>query len=122
VRFYQKPFDIDELAADILNVLEAPGLPVGRAGISIYSYLGLIAAERCSCRLKVSADDNISGELVFVQGELYDAACGDQHGEDAARALIQPRPCSFGIRFSDDDDATKQIFTPMDAIIRQSLP
>ena len=122
LRFYQKPFDIEELAADILSVLDTPDQPFDGAGISIYSYLGLIAAEQCSCLLKVSAGDDLSGELVFIRGELYDAVCGNQNGEDAARALIQPRPCCFGISFSGDEDAEKRIFTPLDTIIRQSLP
>ncbi|MFH1982320.1 MAG: response regulator [Pseudomonadota bacterium] len=122
LRFYHKPFDLEEMAADVLTVLSDPEFIGDRAGISIYSFLQLIQLEQVSCRLDVDADAGLSGHLLFRDGNLLDAVCGDKlTGDDAARALIQRRKARFGIRFFPKDDASHRVTLPLETFIGQSL-
>lgn len=121
LRFYHKPFDLVDMAADVLAVLDDPEFAGDRSGVSIYSFLQLIQLEQVSCRLDVDGDDGFSGHLLFRDGKLLDAVCGDaQTGDDAARELIKPRKARFGIRFFPKDDHAQRVTQPLDTFVRQS--
>ena len=122
LRFYHKPFDLEDMAADALAMLDDPEFIGDRSGVSIYSFLQLIQLEQVSCRLDVDGDDGSSGHLLFRDGQLLDAVYGDTlTGDDAARELIKPRKARFGIRFFPKDDDAHRVTQPLETFVRQSL-
>jgi hypothetical protein len=57
-------------------------------GLSVGSFLQVIAMEQQTCMLEVYHSTNHYGHFCFVGGALYDAVCGDMDGEEAAMEMI----------------------------------
>lgn len=57
-------------------------------GLSVGSFLQVIAMEQQTCIMEVYLNANHWGHFCFVEGELYDAVCGDMGGEIAAMEMI----------------------------------
>jgi hypothetical protein len=57
-------------------------------GLSVGSFLQVIAMERQTCIMEVYLNADHWGHFCFVQGELYDAVCGELEGEKAAMEMI----------------------------------
>jgi len=122
LRFYHKPFDPAEMAAEVVAVLDDPSFAEDRSGVSIYSFLQLIQLEQVNCRLDVDAADGASGSLLFLNGRLWDAECADGRcGDVAARELIRPRKARYGIRFFPKDDGPCRVSLPLDTFVDRSL-
>lgn len=60
-------------------------------GLSVGSFLQVIAMERQTCIMEVYLNAGHWGHFCFVQGELYDAVCGELEGEKAAMEMIVDR-------------------------------
>ena len=120
LQFFQKPFEIDDLARAILDVLKRDKALDAIQAISIESFLHMIVMERASCIFEVKSPDKPTGLLYFDSGELLDAECGDLGGEAAALELITRKPASFGFKFYPDKSVGKRIFTDIDLLIRQA--
>ncbi len=57
-------------------------------GLSVGSFLQVIAMERQTCIMEVYLNANHWGHFCFVEGELYDAVYGKLNGEAAAMEMI----------------------------------
>ncbi|MEE9913246.1 MAG: DUF4388 domain-containing protein [Deltaproteobacteria bacterium] len=57
-------------------------------GLSVGSFLQVIAMEQQTCIMEVYLNTNHWGHFCFVEGELYDAVYGDLSGETAAMEMI----------------------------------
>ncbi len=57
-------------------------------GLSVGSFLQVIAMEQQTCIMEVYLNASHWGHFCFVEGELYDAVCGDMGGEIAAMEMI----------------------------------
>ncbi len=57
-------------------------------GLSVGSFLQVIAMERQTCIMEVYLDSNHWGHFCFVEGELHDAVFGELTGEPAAMEMI----------------------------------
>ncbi len=120
LQFFQKPFEIDDLAQAILAVLKRDKALDGVQAISIENFLHMIVMEKASCIFEVKSPDKPTGLLYFDNGELLDAQCGDLGGEAAALELIPRKPASFGFKFYPDKSVDKRIFTDLEQLIRQA--
>ena len=87
MRLLDKAVDFDLLLEAVMQELE--DLPTGSIrGISTSGFLQMIELEQKSCLLEVQSPGQPPGHLYIVQGDIYDAACGDSAGEDAAYRVI----------------------------------
>lgn len=57
-------------------------------GLSVGSFLQVIAMDQQTCIMEVYKDANHKGHFCFVEGELYDAICNELDGETAAMEMI----------------------------------
>lgn len=57
-------------------------------GLSVGSFLQVIAMERQTCMMEVYLNPQNWGHFCFVEGDLYDAVYGDLSGEQAAMEMI----------------------------------
>jgi len=87
--FLEKPLGLSELAQAIIHGVVRGSDAGSMKGISIGSFLQLIAMEQKTCLLEISADGkDRKGFFYFNKGELYDAINGDLKGEGAAIEMI----------------------------------
>jgi predicted regulator of Ras-like GTPase activity (Roadblock/LC7/MglB family)/CheY-like chemotaxis protein len=85
-QYIDKPLDYKELAAKILEELEASSRGYIH-GITLPAFLQLVEMEKKSCTLRVRAGDRL-GYLYMVKGELVDARAGALAGEEAAFEIV----------------------------------
>ena len=76
----------DAPAAETISKEELQRWPL--FGLSVGSFLQVIAMEQQTCIMEVYLDANHTGHFCFVEGELYDSVCGDLNGENAAMEMI----------------------------------
>jgi len=88
VRFFQKPFQFDELADGILQALDQDVPSGALKGISVASFLQMIELEQKTCLLEVQAPGKEKGLFYFQEGLPHDALYGNLKGEAAAFEII----------------------------------
>ena len=83
--YLDKPLSLDTLLDKIEQVLE--GSAAGRIeGITIPTFLQMIALEKKTCTLHIRAGKSV-GEVGMYQGALSHAVCDDLSGEEAAMKI-----------------------------------
>jgi hypothetical protein len=79
-------------------------------GVSLASFLQMLEQERKNCTLKVASDD-VSGCFFFEEGELIDAECGQQVGQEAVYSLLTLENPVFKV--TDAEDRLHRITQPL---------
>lgn len=109
LRFFHKPFDIEDLARAIMDILgQKPG-DDARHRISLESFVHMIEMEQISCALEIESAANMTGSLFFKNGMLYDAECKNLTGEAAALKLIPQKIETFRFRVLPPKDVARRI-------------
>ena len=121
LRFYQKPFDIENLATDILNALNRDMAKSGRPSVSVVSFLVMIQSEKTTCIFEVQAPERKPGVFYFDKGVLLDAAFEDLSGEAAVMALIPLRTAAFRVRFFPEEPVARRIKADLGELIERAL-
>ncbi len=86
MQYLEKPLDLEMLRNGIINGLkEGPKSYI--RGITLATFLQLMAAERKNCTLKVTVGEQV-GYLYVQRGELIDAECAELQGEAAAMEIV----------------------------------
>jgi hypothetical protein len=57
-------------------------------GLSVGSFIQLISMDQQTCLVEVHHSENKRGIFYFIEGDLYNAKCGDLEGEEAAIEMI----------------------------------
>ncbi len=121
LRFYQKPFEIDDLATAIIEVLDQDQDQRTLHGISLISFLHMIQMEQTTCSFEIEATGKESGTLFFDKGILVNAVCGELTGEAAAIDLIPRTLAAFRFKFFLEDKLERQINTDLDDLISKAI-
>lgn len=79
-------------------------------GVSLASFLQMLEQERKSCTLIVESDGQ-SGSLFFDEGELSDAECGGEAGQEAVYELLTWDNPSFSV--NEPEDRLRRINQPL---------
>ena len=83
-------------------------------GVSLASFLQMLEQERKSCTLKVTSGD-VKGSLYFEEGELIDAECEGEVGQDAVYTLLAFDNPTFKV--SELEDRLHRITLPLAHIL-----
>lgn len=67
-------------------------------GLSVGSFLQVIAMDQQTCLLEVYRNGNQKGHFCLIQGSLFDASCGEFEGEEAALEMIAWENVRLNIR------------------------
>ena len=121
LRFFQKPFDIDDFAHAIISALERKENLEDVKGISLLSILDLIQMEETTCMFEVETPAGPAGVMYFEDGILYDAKCGDLTGEAAALELISGEFAKYRFKFSPEIEVPRRIKTDLHDLIRNVI-
>lgn len=118
LRFYEKPFDINELAISALAAVGRQRNISTCGGIKLPDFINLAAADRVTATITVTQGDHPPCKLFLKEGKLIDAILNDEHGEAAAiGALAWPSP-NFAIDFGIPDNIEKKIKSPLPQLLR----
>ena len=95
----EKPFDIDTLEQAIHQALDTHDEQrCSLSGLSLGSFLQLVAMEQKTVHLKVFHPVGKSGSLFFRDGELIDAEYDDLCGDEAVLEMLQWENVRVGIK------------------------
>lgn len=86
-------------------------------GVSLASFLQMLEQERKTCTLVVECEDR-SGRLYFNEGDLIDAECGGDIGQEAVYSLLTWQGPSF--RVTGPEDRLQRINLPLAHILLQA--
>ncbi|MCG6895184.1 MAG: response regulator [Desulfobacteraceae bacterium] len=118
LRFFHKPFDVDDLARAILTALEERPNHVRQRGISLAKFLHLIAMEQGTCQVDVESHDKEAGSLYFENGVLLHAHTGDLSGESAALAILSSPYSRYSIQPSQEVRKSRTVKADLSELIR----
>ena len=120
MRLLDKAVDFDLLLEAVMQELE--DLPTGSiSGISTSGFLQMIEMEQKTCLLEVQSPGQPPGQLYVVQGDIYDAACGDSAGEDAAYRIIGWDKVQLFMKELPTNKIQKRIDKSTMAVVMESL-
>jgi len=89
-------------------------------GLSLGSFLQAISMDQQTCILEVCRDGD-RGSFFFVQGNLYDAACGSLDGEGAALELVSWEGVRFNIKkIADKSRVLRKITRSLISLLMES--
>lgn len=118
LRFYDKPFDVDEMAASAIAALNRKRHPNACGGIQLADFINIAAMDRATATITVTQQGNAPCKLFLKEGELIDAATTDDRGESAAIvAMSWPYP-KYAIDFGIPDGIERTITTPLPQLLR----
>jgi CheY-like chemotaxis protein len=118
LRYYEKPFDVDELAISVIAALNRRQDPNTCGGINLPYFISLAAIDRATASITVTQQDQPPCKLFLKEGELIDAITADERGEPAAiHAMSWPSP-NYSIDFGIPDGIERTITTPLTQLLR----
>jgi len=121
LRFFQKPFDIDDFSHAIIAALERKENLEDVKGISLLSILDLIQMDETTCMFEVETPAGLTGVMYFKNGILYDAKCGDLTGEPAALEIISGELANYRFKFSPEIEVPRRIKMDLQDLIHNVI-
>lgn len=120
LRFFHKPFDIEDLARAVLDILGQKPADNALHGISLESFLHIIEMEQLSCVLEIESAAKVPGVMFFKNGVLYDAECENLKGEPAALNLMPQKIETFRFKVLPVKDVTRRIQTSLTQLFHKA--
>jgi len=117
LRFFQKPFEVDDLAHAILADLKRDDSRDYFQGIHLFSFLNLIQIEKSTCAFEILSPDKPGGVLYFQNGILYDAECEDLKSEAAALELIAREKSTYRFKSLHEKEVPRTITSELHELI-----
>ena len=118
IRFFDKPYDPDDLAHAILAALDRTEAPQTPDGLRLLSFLHMIQMEGLSCGFRVTVPEGPDGLLCFENGILIDARCGEAAGEEAFVRIMKRNIASYAFVDLPDPLPPRRIRADLDELIR----
>ncbi|MDF1594156.1 MAG: response regulator [Desulfobacterales bacterium] len=121
LRFFHKPFIIEDLARAVIDILGQNVSDEAFHGISLESFLHIIEMEQISCMLEMESSAKTPGVMYFKNGILYDAVCKNLKGEPAALELIPQKMETFRFKILPAKDGVRRIQTSLTDLFHKAL-
>ncbi len=120
LRFFEKPFEMKELAEAVVATLNRDVTSTPVKTISLVNFLSIVELYQTSCRLDIEEPGQTPGVLYFENGLLYDAVCGELTGEAAALELLARIEPTFAINFAAQKEVPRRIETDLKILINKA--
>ncbi len=120
IRFYRKPFHVDDFARDLLKALNLSYEALAQGRISLHYLLRIAEMEQVTCTFEIRSAGGPAGVMHFHHGILLDASCKDKRGEDAAIELLRLSNTAFKVSFCSEEIATRRINRDLGAILQRA--
>ena len=121
LRFFHKPFIIEDLARAVIDILGQKVSDDAFHGISLRSFLHIIEIEQISCMLEIESFAKTTGVMFFKNGVLYDAECKNLIGEPAALKLIPQKIETFRFNVLPVKNDARRIQTSLTELFHKAL-
>ena len=120
LRFFPKPFEIDDFVRAVLETVDRD-IPRGVLhGISVASVCTMIEMEKKSCLFEVKPSGEERGLLYFDRGILYDASSAGIKGEAAAIQILGHAKAAFKFRHFPEKKIPRRIKKPLGALVEEA--
>jgi CheY-like chemotaxis protein len=121
LRFFQKPYDPDDLARSILAALDREPPRELPDGMRLMAFLNMIEVEKISCGFKVTTPEERAGYLYFDNGVLIDAEYGDRVGEAAFMAIMKVEIGAYAFTDPPEQNIPRRIRADLQELIRNAV-
>lgn len=120
LRFYQKPFDVQDMARSAVAVLERSADPETCRGVSLIHVLQLASAEGMTCSVSVTGPDGSVTRLHLVDGQLWDAVSEQRRGEAAAVEAVSWHRPAYCLESGVPDSVERRIRATLEELLRSA--
>lgn len=117
LRFYNKPFDVDELAISVVAVLNRQQDTDTCGGIELLDFISIVANEQATATITVTQKGQPPCKLFLKDGEIIDAVTADKRGESAAILGMSRLSANYAIEFGIPDGIERTISTPLKQLL-----
>jgi CheY-like chemotaxis protein len=118
LRFYEKPFDVDELAISVIAALARRKDPNFCGGINLPNFVNLAATDWATATITVTQEGHPPRKLFMKDGELINAITGDERGESAVILAMSRLSPNYSIEIGIPDDIERTITAPLTQLLR----
>ncbi len=120
IRFFPKPFEIDDLVKAVVGTV-GRDIPRGvLRGISVASVCTMIKIEKKTCLFEVKPSGEERGLLYFDRGILYDASSAGLKGEAAAVQILGHEKATFKFRHFPEKKIPRRIKKSLGALVEEA--
>ncbi|MCP4960505.1 MAG: response regulator, partial [Actinomycetia bacterium] len=95
LKVLEKPVPLATLRRLVKEKLQESQTARPLAPFGLEDYLQLASLSRHSLRFEISLPDSISGRLEVVDGELWNATCGEATADDALKTMLDSPSCDI---------------------------
>ena len=120
-RFFQKPFQLEEVTQTILQALEPDNSGSALKGISVSGFLQMIELEDKTCLFEVFSPGKGKGIFYFQEGIPFDAVYGNLKGEEAAFKIIAMDEAEIRFKNLPKKKIAKRINTELTSLIMEAM-
>jgi len=121
VRFFPKPFGMDDFVKAVIETVSRD-IPRGvLRGISVASLCTMIEMEKKTCLFEVIPSGEERGVLYFDRGVLYDASISGLKGEAAALQILGHEKATFRFRNFPDKKIPRKIDKKLYALVEEAV-
>ncbi len=113
LRFFQKPFNVDDLAQAIIAALKRDIAQDRKQGISLLNFLDMIEMEKASCMFEIHSHGKTTGVMYFKEGILFDAEIKNLDGKAAALELIKLKNVNYHLKPLPSQEISRRINTDL---------
>ncbi len=118
LRFYDKPFDVEEMALSTKAALNRQADSNACDRIQLADFIHLCALNRTTATVTVTREGEPPCTLFLRDGDLIDAAGGDAKSEKAAIIALSWPNSAYAVRLDIPDDIQRTIKTPVNQLLR----
>jgi CheY-like chemotaxis protein len=118
LRFYQKPFDVEDLAVAAIATVNRKRTEITPRGIQLPNFISLAAADRVTATIIVTHKEHKPAKLYLKNGELVDAVMDYDRGDTAAITALSWVTPGYSIEFGIPADVETTVKTPLDQMLR----
>jgi len=118
LRFYEKPFDLQDMARSAVAVIEREADPTLCRGVNLVHMLDLADLEGVSCTINVTGPTDRTCRLFVREGKLIDAVMDDLHGEAAAVEALTWARAKYCIEYDLPEQVPHRIRASLDDLVR----
>lgn len=119
LKFYQKPFDVEDLAAAVMTALEVIPPSVDEQGVSLLQFLDIVCSQHGTGTIVVSAEGQPNCRIYVQDGVFMDAQMMSLFGEEALMEALRWPRAAYHFDTDLPPSLTREIHLTMETLVQR---
>lgn len=120
LRFYQKPFDAQDMASAAVVALRRSAPIRGCGGMTLVHFLRIIEAEKLTATLTIEHPPGPATRIYISENMVLDAVCGQRQGESVAFEAVSFENPAYCLDHTVPDTVRRRLDLALSDLIRNA--